>query len=406
MKHTATTAILLDERKEDLLTTASSYTGAYQLYNAERLAQLDTSFVHDQLASRASVDAFNPRQLPALFDANDNQVNISGVKKGNYLEGTQYDALEGDDIVFLPKDVISAEQAGYNLAHVFYGNEGNDQIYVQNSFGNSIDYKIDGGAGDDRILSNYGNDTLWGGEGNDQLFGESHHDTLFGGEGQDKLYGGDQNDVLLGGAGNDELYGGAHQDILAGGDNDDQLYGEAGKDTLQGDAGDDHLYGQDQNDLLTGGSGNDVLEGGFNTDQLYGGDGDDKLIDSVLNGSIFDSAADNLFGGNGNDNLIVGAYDDGQDRMIGGSGDDKFTLSIYKPHAMSIDKCDIIVDFEDGHDTINLYNVLGDYFSSFSDLKILNANGDSYVFGKDGNIPIVIVQNAAGLLDASDFKFS
>lgn len=353
--------------------------------------QASASTRYDHLALLVS-GTMKPRQLLPLFDDADNVVNFATVQKGNYLEGTQYNALDGNDIVYLAKSAFEASEADYDLNAIFYGGNGDDQVYGDTDYWNPINYKIDGGSGNDHLVTNYGDNMLWGGDGDDELVSGANNDSLWGGNGDDELQGGASHDKLWGGNGDDELYGdkGGPQ--------------QAGSDVLLGEAGDDLLYGEGQNDLLIGGAGNDYLEGGNQSDQLYGGDGSDTLIDSQI-GNQSSDGQDILFGGNGNDTLIVSAYDDSRDLMIGEGGADAFTLYIAKPHAMPISGTDVIVDFQNGYDSIVLFNLGGNYFNNFSDLKIVDFNGDSYIFGKEGNEPIVIVQNAAGLLDAGDFKF-
>lgn len=142
--------------------------------------------------------------------------------------------------------------------------------------------------GDDKITgtSKEGND-LYGGAGNDIITGNSGDDVLEGGTG---------NDTLKGLAGNDELYGGEGNDILDGGAGNDVLYGGDGNDNLKGGAGNDYLDGGDGNDILDGGAGNDILIGGSGTDTLKGGAGADTFGfyagDSTLTQSTLDIVTD------------------------------------------------------------------------------------------------------------------
>jgi Ca2+-binding RTX toxin-like protein len=74
-----------------------------------------------------------------------------------------------------------------------------------------------------------------------------------------KVNGGQGNDVLITGGGNDRVQGGAGQDII---------YTAAGHDTVHGNQG---------NDWIHGGGGNDTVNGGSGTDKLDGGEGKNKV---------------------------------------------------------------------------------------------------------------------------------
>lgn len=143
---------------------------------------------------------------------------------------------------------------------------------------------IEGGGGDDRIVSGTGADTVFGGENNDTITGMDNDDILFGDAGNDRVEGdGSQmvggrylasytplslhgDDTLDGGAGNDTLIGQGKDDHLSGGDDDDYLIGDDTNYKLVPEA----YVGRD---YLDGGKGKDSLIGGGEADELFGGDG-------------------------------------------------------------------------------------------------------------------------------------
>jgi Ca2+-binding RTX toxin-like protein len=84
---------------------------------------------------------------------------------------------------------------------------------------------VQGGDGNDHLVGDSQDNSLWGGAGNDYLNGAAGNDFLQGGAG---------NDILLGGAGNDSLFGNAGRDLLIGG---------LGADAVSGGAGDDIAIG-------------------------------------------------------------------------------------------------------------------------------------------------------------------
>jgi Ca2+-binding RTX toxin-like protein len=191
------------------------------------------------------------------------------------------------------------------------------------AFGEYLEFRVDGGLGNDVIdgsgnrvvggtfqgftlYGGAGNDTLAGEGGNDNLFGEGGNDSLDGGTGDDYQVGGIGDDSLLGRSGDDTLRGSAGNDVMDGGAGVDFLYGGDGNDKLLGGAGDDWLFGE---------AGNDIADGGAGNDKITGGDGDDDL-----NGGI---GVDLVVGWNGNDTLD-GGNDNVIDVLIGGNGRDSF----------------------------------------------------------------------------------
>lgn len=137
------------------------------------------------------------------------------------LVGTQ----QADQIVLTPTtqtSVIGVWLLGGDDSLV--GTNGPDLVY--------------GGAGNDILRLNDGNDTAWGGKGDDDIAGFSGNDLLYGGAGADFISGEDGNDTLLGGKGKDQLFGGLGNDYLKGDQGVDSLTGGLGNDTFVLDRGD------------------------------------------------------------------------------------------------------------------------------------------------------------------------
>ena len=258
-------------------------------------------------------------------------------------------------------------------------------VVIENAMGGSGNDTITGNGADNFLVGRGGNDRLVGGTGADVVRGSSGNDTLVGEGGNDKLYGGNGNDKSYGQAGNDRLYMDAGNDTLDGGSGTDWLYvtgstnsvvnlakttaqitgygtdiiknienasGGTGVDKFYGTTGNNTLKGNNGNDILHGRNGNDNLQGGNNNDKLYGGNGNDKLYGG--------SGRDILKGGNNNDKLYGNAGRDtlqgdaGKDTMFGGSGADTFVFRNTSDSKVSASKADIIRDFDQGTDHIDL----------------------------------------------------
>jgi Ca2+-binding RTX toxin-like protein len=231
-------------------------------------------------------------------------------------------------------------------------------------FGDGGDNVIRGLAGDDVLRTGGGNDTLDGGEGDDQLRSGQGVDVLIGGEGFDRVgfYNLDATQGVIAdlrtqtisndGFGNAETM--ASIEALGGqtrfadlfyGDDQRNLFLAGGKDTVHGFGGDDDFQLDDAPSLIDGGEGTDSISG-FTLTRLKDTNGDGLaevqqathgvLVDLQV-GKILDdgfgskgrlisienvsgsSFQDNLTGSNG-DNMLLGL--EGGDAIFGARGND------------------------------------------------------------------------------------
>jgi len=303
--------------------------------------------------------------------------STSVVKVGTYDAGTQYNALGGDDVVYLPETNKDVETSGYGtpLLKPFNGDNGNDRIYG----GYWYSWNLLGGAGDDYLFgSARGVDALQGGKGDDVLvfngsiagseravFSGAYANyritigtdgiitvrDLTGADGVDTIRANPSSldlvfkDKTIGfvallnipkTAGQNlsghDLVGQDASDILRGLDENDILQGEGGFDALFGGNGNDALYGGAGEDRLWGERGKREAAGG--NDKLVGGSGDDRLFGEGGN--------DSLFGGTGYDKMEGGA---GADQMTGGAGADIFIWRSISDTGRTSGKADLARDF-------------------------------------------------------------
>ncbi len=143
--------------------------------------------------------------------------------------------------------------------------------------------------------------------------------------------------------------------------------------------GDDQLIDTGEARILSGNQGDDRLEGGAGNDTLLGGK-DNDFLDA----------------GAGNDHL---SGDLGSDTLTGGEGQDHFAFG----QATSTPTTDIITDFSDGEDHIDLPEGL-----SFADLAIEQVGQDVRVAVSDAtsefsNVTLVLQNTTVATIDASDF---
>jgi Ca2+-binding RTX toxin-like protein len=300
-------------------------------------------------------------------------------------DGTQHDDNGNPTGQATPgsSDFLTGDKGGEIIlglggSDILEGNEGDDRLYGSSEI--DLDMVIEagrtgaatglhgdwlnGGEGDDIVVSGNDDDALYGGLGADTLVGGAGNDLLDGdddytatrfdwtvkpsqsgnvfdrnvspvlsynvapiGGGADLMYAGAGNDFASGGDGADIIFGEDGDDVLAGGDHNDNVYGGDGNDKLTGDLGglttsygaaaepgDDYLDGGAGNDFLQGDGGDDILIGGTGDGELYG---DNQLYVSRPGEPI--DGDDHLDGGEGNDTLVGQG---GSDILFGGAGAD------------------------------------------------------------------------------------
>ncbi|QQG36294.1 MAG: DUF4114 domain-containing protein [Micavibrio aeruginosavorus] len=271
-------------------------------------------------------------------------VNVNDIYN---LTNSTYDGLGGTDVLLMTNvgDALfatnSSGQATLTSVETLLAGDGGDLIVTASDtvvYGNMT---IDGGASNDIIWSNAGDDTINardgadiadGGTGNDRVNGMNGDDWVSGGFGADIVSGGNDNDTLqyvadsvwaagyfTVNAGTGELFalegynqsydflrGDAGQDTIVMTDGNDALIADDpvspahvsasgarvnGIEVIDAGAGDDIInltslnysfgnitaYGGTGNDIIWSSAGSDLLEGGSGNDWLDGGDGDDVL---------------------------------------------------------------------------------------------------------------------------------
>ncbi|MCG9695422.1 retention module-containing protein [Shewanella sp. Isolate11] len=171
---------------------------------------------------------------------------------------------------------------------------------------------------------------------------------------------------------NNLIFGTTEGDSLTGANLNDDIYGREG---------DDMIFGLDGDDVLLGGSGNDTIDGGAGNDTILGGIGDDTIDGGTGN--------DILYGGQGSD-LIDAGIDNDADTIVweAGSADGS---------------TDLVYNFEDGVDSLNISEILTGVGAGSTDATTLDAYLDFEFtdYDNDGNTDTVITIHANGGLEES-----
>lgn len=133
-----------------------------------------------------------------------------------------------------------------------------------------VNMTVDGGDGDDNIVTGAGQDRVDGGLGNDNIITGAGKDYAFGNTGDDRIATGADDDVVYGGDGQDRLIGGDGRDFIDGGKGNDAIDGGLGNDILSGGLGDDTVRGGEGNDRVYIGPGADSIQNSAGSDVVYG----------------------------------------------------------------------------------------------------------------------------------------
>jgi Ca2+-binding RTX toxin-like protein len=243
--------------------------------------------------------------------------------------------------------------------------------------GNRLNNQLFGNALDNGFYGNEGDDILYGYAGNDGLIGNSGNDTMVGGSGDDSYWVEESGDVVVeeGESGTDTVVATLNYTLGANVENLSLMPHSSASEGIGNDL---------NNAIALANTGNDVL-GADNPDQ--------NLILSGLGGD------DSLSGGSGDDLLTGGV---GRDLLTGGGGNDRYVYTHIK------DAGDIITDFANGNDVLDLRNLLGSFDAIVLDpiaegyLRLTSAGGNTQVEidpdgtkGKSGFTTLVTVNGIA-----------
>jgi Ca2+-binding RTX toxin-like protein len=220
---------------------------------------------------------------------------------------------------------------------------------------------IDLGGGADKFKGGNNAETVQDGDGADNYNLGGGNDTYIAAG----HTGSDGNDIVNGGAGIDTYDASAsYEDTVINLDVIDHPdFGNIGNwfpDRNTG--GGEHVSGLGFKDTVTafenaiGGSDRDLMFGTAAANRLEGRDGGDRL--SGYGGS------DTLLGGAGIDVLNGGT---GRDFLTGGADDDNFSFTAINHSGPTAANRDLILDFEDGSDTIDLFNIDAIRGTAFND---------------------------------------
>ncbi|MEZ5744658.1 MAG: hypothetical protein R3D89_13280 [Sphingomonadaceae bacterium] len=306
-----------------------------------------------------------------LFDDEDNTVDFNLLNVGDYDDGTQYEALAGDDVVFLAVSQAAADAAGYDPLVMFDGGAGNDTI-----IGGALDDRASGGEGDDYFDLGDGRNTALGNDGDDTFIASqsSTRSRYEGDAGSDTLVfalsGGGSFALSLNTTGepismNNTTYAtGAiirhtissiENFHVTGSDDDDQITVLDGDDVVVAGDGRNRVILGDGVDRFVGGADLDnVMLYSLNGDDLEGGAGGtlNTIQIEQFAGTTYDMAAGTAVDGNGTVSRVVGF---GSARIHVGSGPGGALFGTDDPNFVIVLSAGHSFDLRGSNDDLTVY---------------------------------------------------
>ena len=151
-------------------------------------------------------------------------------------------AIDPNDRIRLAENIVIEGTPGNDVIRATYDPNAGEFVFRLNSqtfrIGTAAIFhvRIDGGLGDDDIVTADARIMSWvnGGYGNDAIVTGLRDDLVFGGGGNDSINTGDGVDTIDAGDGDDRVIAGGGNDAVVGGRGRDQLYGQGGDDTVAG----------------------------------------------------------------------------------------------------------------------------------------------------------------------------
>lgn len=360
----------------------ADYIWTFPIFNAKRI------FKDDQISNGNNPASTPNKSDPSDFiqyEVNGSTLTIIGAAGADNI---RIQDLGNGQIQLLRSGIDDQGRSRTDPSRVFSGitqidatmnsSSGMDSSFIMDA-SLAIDTLVNGGAGNERIITGAGNDTIYGGGGNDYLesSGGTNHiyagdgkSTLVGGSGTDYLYGGSADNLFRGGSGTEYMMGGSGNDIFVAGSGIDVIYGGSGSNTFRGGSGTATFYGGNSGPNSTnnyfggsgtvtayGGQGANIYSAASGTMDVHGGPGQDMVHWQAGDGNLtFDggstrspSAPDKLLltGSKGPDTFVASA--NGNIVSIAAAG---ATISASNIQVLNIDG-------GRGADTITVYDLSG-----------------------------------------------
>jgi hypothetical protein len=255
-------------------TTAGPYTVALWVYDKDGAGKQVVKTINVQ---PGAVTGSDPCSCggggTALFVSGSNSADKIEIKLGSANHPGKYTV----NITTAGVQSTKSDDIGTPISRVIaYGFDGNDDISVD-THGRNVPAWLFGGAGDDKLAGNIGDDVLDGDKGNDSLTGNGGRDLLIGGENVDTLNASKGEDILIGGSLVYADYLRALCEIMKVWTSGESTYDRIQDLTTNSiDSLLDHVFSDSATDTLNGGSGSDWFLANYSTEN-----GSDTIFDKL-----------------------------------------------------------------------------------------------------------------------------
>ena len=258
--------------------------GDADLFFAKSIGTWESGYLAQHVGSISDWDGTN--EYAAVYGKNKLADIIEGSTDANILlmtDDENGDGLFVDDIYSALPGSVSEQQSRIARIDEIRAGFGNDIVDMTSQ---QFEYIGDGLT----IRGGAGNDIIWANKGDNRLFGDA---------GNDRIVGASGNDVIAGGIGNDRMHGGGGNDVFTfcdnwGTDTVEQL--ESGSVTLWFASGDESNWNAETMTYTDG--VNSVTVKGVTAEQItlkFGDDGSDQFATLSGMGAFLDATTERIF---------------------------------------------------------------------------------------------------------------
>ena len=276
--------VIAEEASDEPKLIKSNADGHADIFFVNTVGTWESGYVAQHVGSTDDDSWGGTKELVTLFGKNKLTDIIEGSTDANVLlmtDDANGDTMFVDDIYSASPDELGLSQSRIAQIDEIRAGAGNDVVDMTSQ---RFEYTGEGLT----IRGGAGNDTIWANKGDNWLFGDA---------GNDRIVGASGNDVIAGGIGNDRMHGGGGDDVFTfcdnwGVDNVEQL--ATGSVTLWFASG--SMDNWDSASMIYTDGDNSVKVTGVTSVNLkFGDDGSEEYATLAQAGAFFDATSERIF---------------------------------------------------------------------------------------------------------------